>query len=86
MRKDAPGYGFGTVVVDEQDLPLDQADLAAQMRRVFLSPTYRPPSLPKAAMDLHALSRKSDTSVNEVVRMLEQDVILTRPGPTASKI
>lgn len=76
QRKDAPGYGVGTVVIDESDLPVDGDDLSAQMRRVFLSPTYRAPSLPKAAMDLHALSRQGDTSISQIVRLLEQDVML----------
>lgn len=43
---------------------------------VFEDPSYRPPPLPSVAMELLALSGRTDARASEVVRLLEQDEML----------
>lgn len=42
----------------------------------FASPTYRPPLLPKTALELFHLSRDPDASLGKMVAILEQDPVL----------
>jgi HD-like signal output (HDOD) protein len=50
--------------------------LRAQLFRTFEDPTYRPPALPKVALELEALCAKEDVNVEQVVRMLERDQMM----------
>lgn len=43
------------------------------LRTVFHSPSYQPPLLPAAAIELIELSRKPDVTVPEVVNLVERD-------------
>jgi putative nucleotidyltransferase with HDIG domain len=52
-------------------------DLVQQIRNVFSSPTYRPPSLPTVAVDLMAMSRRPNVEVKELVSLLERDALLS---------
>jgi putative nucleotidyltransferase with HDIG domain len=47
-----------------------------QLRRVFSSPSYRPPLLPTVALQVHELSYRADVNADQLVRVLEQDSIL----------
>jgi HD-like signal output (HDOD) protein len=48
-------------------------DLAEIIRSTCASPQYKPPLLPKIALELHELSRRSEISAVELVRMIETD-------------
>lgn len=50
--------------------------LRERLISVFEDPSYRPPPLPGVAMQLLALTGKSDARASEVVRLLEQDEML----------
>lgn len=50
--------------------------LRERLIAVFEDPSYRPPPLPSVAMELLALSNKSDARASDVVRLLEQDEML----------
>ncbi len=45
--------------------------------QIFQDPSYRPPPLPSVAVELMAISEREDASVDEVVRLLERDEMLT---------
>jgi hypothetical protein len=47
--------------------------LRERLISVFEDPSYRPPPLPSVAMELLALSGRTDARASEVVRLLEQD-------------
>lgn len=55
---------------------LIKSALRERLISVFEDPAYRPPPLPGMAMELLALSGKSDARASEVVRLLEQDEML----------
>lgn len=50
--------------------------LRERLISVFEDPSYRPPPLPSVAMELLALSNRTDARASEVVRLLEQDEML----------
>jgi HD-like signal output (HDOD) protein len=50
--------------------------LRERLISVFEDPGYRPPPLPSVAMELLALSGKTDARASDVVRLLEQDEML----------
>jgi HD-like signal output (HDOD) protein len=50
--------------------------LRERLIAVFEDPAYRPPPLPSVAMELLALSNRSDARASDVVRLLEQDEML----------
>jgi HD-like signal output (HDOD) protein len=50
--------------------------LRERLISVFEDPAYRPPPLPGVAMELLALSNRTDARASEVVRLLEQDEML----------
>jgi HD-like signal output (HDOD) protein len=52
-------------------------ELRQQLVRTFDDPKYRPPPLPKVALDLVILCGREDVSLDEVVRLLERDKMLT---------
>lgn len=50
--------------------------LRTQLIKTFENPNYRPPPLPNIAIELQMLAAKEDTSIEEVVRVLEKDEML----------
>jgi HD-like signal output (HDOD) protein len=50
--------------------------LRERLISVFEDPSYRPPALPSVAMELLALSNKTEARTSDVVRLLEQDEML----------
>jgi putative nucleotidyltransferase with HDIG domain len=54
----------------------DAGAVRVRILRLFASPTYRPPRLPQVALDILALSRRSQVEFDEVVALLERDPIL----------
>jgi HD-like signal output (HDOD) protein len=55
---------------------LIKSALRERLISVFEDPAYRPPPLPGMAMELLALSGKTDARASDVVRLLEQDEML----------
>lgn len=55
---------------------LHAAALTLALRHAFESPTYRPPTLPAAAMELMQLASGSDVPFGEVVKVLDRDPVL----------
>lgn len=70
----APGYGQGVVTLATG--PTDEERVAQRLRETFSSPTYEPPLLPVAAMELIALTRKPDVTYREILNLLESDPLI----------
>lgn len=56
---------------------VDVQALGVELRKVFASPSYRPPQLPAVALELAALARQPEVDVAEVSRVLERDPLLS---------
>lgn len=68
---------FGAVSLDEADVDdVESNPLVVAMRGVFIDPNYRPPAMPRVALQLHALSRLPETSVKDIELVLASDPIL----------
>jgi HD-like signal output (HDOD) protein len=52
-------------------------ELTARLRRTFSSPSYRPPLLPAAAVEILQLAQKPDVTFDQVAPVLERDPVLT---------
>jgi len=55
---------------------LDATRLSESLRQTFTKPGYSPPVLPAVALELLALFRRPDVSVDDVIAALEKDAIL----------
>ena len=62
---------------DEQKQKQNAKLLSNRLKQIFGSPNYRPPLLPEAASRILELSRQPNIGVDEVVKVLEQDPMLT---------
>jgi HD-like signal output (HDOD) protein len=56
---------------------LDQEDLSWRLQRTFASPTYKPPLLPAAALEIMQLAQRPDVSFEKLAPALEHDPVLT---------
>jgi len=52
------------------------ATLGAELIQTFNDPNYRPPPLPSVALELMALTNRDDSTIDRIVRLLEQDEML----------
>jgi HD-like signal output (HDOD) protein len=52
------------------------ATLGAELIETFNNPDYRPPPLPGVALELMSLSNRDDSTIERIVRLLEQDEML----------
>src|SRR5450755_2622795 len=52
------------------------ATLGAELIETFNNPDYRPPPLPSVALELMTLSNRDDSTIDRIVRLLEQDEML----------
>jgi HD-like signal output (HDOD) protein len=71
----SPGYGQGEHTIDD-DAFLDPTELLDELRALFASPNYHPPLLPAVALDVHALTKRADSSIADVVRLVRRDAML----------
>jgi len=55
---------------------LISATLGAELIETFNNPDYRPPPLPGVALELMSLSNRDDSTIERIVRLLEQDEML----------
>ena len=69
------GHG-GMSTVEEFSIDMDAEDLEARLRARFLNPSYRPPLLPRVALELMRLSRRPDVDLDDVVGGLAKDPML----------
>lgn len=56
---------------------LDQDELTARLQRTFSSPSYQPPVLPAAAVEILQLAQRPDVTFEQVAPALERDPVLT---------
>ena len=75
MNKHSAEYGRGTVELEEEATET-RSQVLERIKQVLSSPTFRPPMLPKAAMEVLELSRRSDVSVQQIQAVLERDSML----------
>jgi HD-like signal output (HDOD) protein len=59
----------------QADAP-DRSSVHVRLLRLFASPTYRPPLLPRVALELMQVSQKASVGFDDVVGLLEQDPVL----------
>jgi HD-like signal output (HDOD) protein len=52
------------------------ATLGAELVETFNDPNYRPPPLPSVALELMSLTNRDDSTIDRIVRLLEQDEML----------
>jgi HD-like signal output (HDOD) protein len=52
------------------------ATLGAELVETFNNPNYRPPPLPSVALELMTLTNRDDSTIERIVRLLEQDEML----------
>ncbi len=52
------------------------ATLGAELVETFNDPDYRPPPLPGVALELMTLTNRDDSTIERIVRLLEQDEML----------
>lgn len=52
------------------------ATLGAELIETFNDPNYRPPPLPSIALELMTLTNRDDSTIERIVRLLEQDEML----------
>lgn len=73
----SPAYGNGVPCVEVSGLEAStEAELQARLLNTFRSPRYRPPVLPRVAMELTELTRKPSASYDDVVQVLQKDPLI----------
>jgi HD-like signal output (HDOD) protein len=55
---------------------LETPELLGELRALFGSPKYRPPVLPAIALEVHALTKRPDAAVADVVALVKRDALL----------
>ncbi len=68
-----PNYGRGTHTIDPSE---EGPDILTRLVQAFRSPSYEPPLLPAAALQLLEITRKNDTSYRDVLRLMEGDPMI----------
>ena len=63
-------YGRGVIDVARN---YESSDLLESLKQVFESPSYEPPLLPAAALELIEISRKPDVTIAEIVALVGRD-------------
>jgi putative nucleotidyltransferase with HDIG domain len=75
-RSTNASYGRGVVEVLEEPT-IEVSEVRRRLVTTFGDPKYRPPVLPKVAMECLALSRQPDVTFDRVAKLLQQDTMLT---------
>jgi putative nucleotidyltransferase with HDIG domain len=68
--------GAGTPRAEDARGAIGADALVARFVELFQAPSYQPPLLPGVALELLALSRKPDTTVQQIATLLEADPVL----------
>ncbi len=72
-----PNYGNGVVSLDFSSYEeVEPQEVLRCLRDVFRSPSFNPPRLPAAAIQLLELSRKPEVTAEAITLLLEQDQLL----------
>lgn len=66
----------GVNTFEEMPVHMDGEGVEAELRARFLNPSYRPPVLPRVAIELLELSRREDVGIGDVVALLQKDAML----------
>ena len=73
----ADNYGKGVVELDDYVDPAEQAAAMTKLvRGTFAAPSYEPPVLPVAALEVHQLAQQKDVKLEQVLATLEKDPLL----------
>jgi putative nucleotidyltransferase with HDIG domain len=72
-RKQLPGYGHGSA---EATPSITGEDVLARVSAAMATPGYELPVLPDTAIKLVELTRRQDSEVMHVVRLMEQDPLI----------
>jgi putative nucleotidyltransferase with HDIG domain len=71
------GYGSGVQSLEVSGLEASTPEeLQARLLEIFRSPRFRPPVLPRVAMELTELTRKPSASYDDVVQVLQKDPLI----------
>jgi HD-like signal output (HDOD) protein len=78
MATNDANYGKGVVVLGEAEISgnAHAEAIGERLNALFQSPTYSPPILPAAAVDVHRLTQIKDARVEQILAVLEQDPLL----------
>jgi HD-like signal output (HDOD) protein len=71
-------YGKGVVVLTDAEVSgnAHAEAISERLSAVFLSPTYSPPLLPAAAVEVHRLTQTKDVRLEQILAVLEKDPML----------
>ena len=72
-RRQLPGYGVGIVKTAPS---ITGEEVLARAKAALSSPGYELPLLPDTAIKLMALTRRADSEVTHIVRLMEQDPLI----------
>lgn len=76
MNRQSPDYGRGTAEIEEDEPQQSRSEVLDRLRSVLAAPGFRPPMLPSVALEVLALSRRADVSVQDIRAVLERDSLL----------
>src|ERR1700742_34601 len=75
--KQSADYGQGSHEIDAGDYALTSAqELQDKLLAIFRAPNYKPPTLPNIALELTDLTRRSNVSYDDVIRVVEKDPLI----------
>jgi putative nucleotidyltransferase with HDIG domain len=75
--KASPDYGRGTHEIELDELSLaGSQELHQKLLSIFRSANYKPPVLPNIALELTELTRRSNASYEDVIRVVEKDPLI----------
>lgn len=69
-------YGKGVVELDAIGAGEQAGALTRQIRGTFAAPSYEPPLLPVAALEVHQLAQQKDVKLEQILAVLEKDPLL----------
>ncbi len=76
-QRERADYGKGVLHLEaDEATSVSPKLLADKLLKLFLDPSYEPPLLPKAALELLQMTRRSNVNMAEVVQLLSQDAML----------
>jgi HD-like signal output (HDOD) protein len=63
--------------VQRETPPIDPEEVTARLRSTLSSPSYEPPVLPAAAVEILQLAQRPEVGFEQVTPALERDPVLT---------
>jgi len=62
--------------VPPEPAPIEHDEMTSRLRRTFSSPSYKPPLLPAAAVEILQLAQRPDVTFDRIAPALERDPVL----------